>query len=231
MSIKIPGEAIPDSTNLPDGIFDFRIESFEPVETQTGKLALKSALRVTGPKSHKGLVHYEQFTIGSNDDPQAREASTWASSFGAITCKKMCAKAGVKFSGDLENVARELEGQSVTGRVVYTVQPKFNKDGTENPYAGNARSQVKDWYEPGERTAGLGDGGAPAKAAPKAVKAPKAPPPPADDDDEDDAPPPPKAKKAKAAPPPDDDDEEDEPAPAPKSRKARAVAEDDDDED
>ena len=95
------------------------------------------ALRVTkgpnGTTASKGLTHYEQFTIGSNDDPQAREGNTWLSSFGAISLKKMCGKAGVKFAGDVEAVARELEGQKVSGRVVYTVQPKFNKDGTENP--------------------------------------------------------------------------------------------------
>lgn len=212
MGIKIP-EGIPDSTNLPDGRFDFKIESMEPVETSTGKLALKVALRVVGPKTHKGLTHYEQFTIGSNDDPQAREASTWTSSFGAISLKKMCAKAGIKFQGDLEQVASELQGQKVAGRVVYTVQPKFNKDGTENPYAGNPRSQVKDWYEVGEQQAALGEsGGGSAKPKAEVKKAPKAPPPPADDDDDEEEEEAPKAtsKSGKKPKPPVDDDEDDD---------------------
>ena len=91
MAIKIP-EGIPDSTNLLDGIYTFKVESMEPIETSTGKLALKVALRVTkgpnGTTASKGLTHYEQFTIGSNDDPQAREGNTWLSSFGAISLKK-----------------------------------------------------------------------------------------------------------------------------------------------
>ena len=218
MAIKIPGDSIPDSTNLPDGIFDFRGESLEPVETTTGKLAIKAALRVIAPKSHKGLVHYEQFTIGSNDDPQAREAETWASSFGAVQCKKMVTKSGVKFTGELQTVAREWEGQKVSGRVVYTVQPKFNKDGTENPFAGNARSQVKEWFEIGEKVATADAASIAGKATATPKKAPKAaaPPPPSDDDD--------------------DEDEEEEPAPKreSKSRTRQPVAAnggDDDDED
>lgn len=217
MGIKIP-EGIPDSTNLLDGIYTFKVESMEPIETSTGKLALKVALRVTkgpnGTTASKGLTHYEQFTIGSNDDPQAREGNTWLSSFGAISLKKMCGKAGVKFAGDVEAVARELEGQKVSGRVVYTVQPKFNKDGTENPYAGNARSQVKDWYEVGAEPAATDASPAKPKAAqaePK--KAPKAPPPPADDDDDDEEEEAPKAKSksGKASKPaPADDDEDDD---------------------
>lgn len=217
MAIKIPGDQIPDSTNLPDGIFDFRGESLEPTETSTGKLAIKAALRVIAPKSHKGLVHYEQFTIGSNEDPKAREAETWASSFGAIQCKKMVQKSGVKFTGDLQQVAREWEGQKISGRVVYTVQPKFNKDGTENPFAGNARSQVKDWYEIGEKVAGA-EGAVTPKATAKPPKAAPKPPPPDDDDEDDDeeeAPAPKRESKSRTRQPVaanggDDDDEDDD---------------------
>ena len=213
--INVPGEQIPDSTNLLDGYYDFTIESLEPVETQTGKLAIKTVLRVTAPKKCKGLSHFEQFTIGSNDDPMAREDETWAQSFGAIMCKKMLKKAGVAFAGSLEHIAAEAQGTHVSGKIVYTVQPKFNKDGTENPYAGNARSQVKDWYEVGEqqpRVEGSAkSGGKPAKPAPKPAKPA---PPPADDDDEDEEEEAPKAKsksgKAKPAKPPVDDDDEDD---------------------
>ena len=215
--INVPGEQIPDSTNLLDGYYDFTIESLEPVETSTGKLAIKCAMRVTAPKKCKGLSHFEQFTIGSNDDPQAREDETWAQSFGAIMCKKMLKKAGVAFAGSLEHIAAEAQGTHVSGKVVYTVQAKFNKDGTENPYAGNARSQVKDWYEPGEQTPRVeGTDASPAKkpvaAAPKAAKKPA--PPPADDDDDEEEEEAPKAKlksgKAKPAPVAADDDDEDD---------------------
>ena len=220
MSIKIPGDVIPESTNLLDGIYDFTVESLEPIETSTGKLALKCQLRVLkGLPNTKGLVHYEMFTIGSNDDPGARETDTWASSFGAIMCRKLCNKAGVKFDGDLQKVARELEGQKVSGKIVYTVQGKFNKDGTENPYAGNARSQVKDWYEIGARVPGADEGAAKGAklavaAAPK--KALKAPPPPDDNEEEEE-----------------EAEEEEEETPPKRGSKSRKPArtEDEDDED
>lgn len=215
MGINIPGEQIPDSTNLLDGFYDFKVESMEPVTTQTGKLAIKVAMRVQSPKKCKGLTHYEQFTIGSNDDPEAREPETWGQSFGAISLKKLCKKAGVAFAGALEHVAAEMQGRAVSGKVVYTVQPKYNKDGTENPYAGNARSQVKDWYEVGEQTPRLEGGKADAPAVKAAPKVVKAPPPPADDDeDEEDEAPKARSKSSKSVaakrPAVDEDDEDDD---------------------
>ena len=99
----------------------------------------------------------------------------------------MCGKAGVKFAGDVEAVARELEGQKVSGRVV--CPPRCSRSSTRTaPRIPFNNAEPGEGLVRGRRFRGAATEGGPAK--PKAAqaepkKAPKAPPPPADDDDDD----------------------------------------------
>jgi len=199
--VRIPGKLIPDSSNLPDGVYLLRVEGFDVAESYDGYLQFKAQLRVEEPKSHKGLPHFEQWTIGHVKDPNANDDATWKR-FPATCCKQFVTRAGASFDGDPEDVAAELRGQRVMGRLVNTINPAKNRDGTPNPYAGETRCQVKDWYEPGEKDAALSavDSRGPSKAR----TAPKRRP----DEDDDETPAPKRATKPASIVDEDDDDDE-----------------------
>ena len=233
--MKIPGKAVPDSSNLPDGIYLFGVENFSVAESKDGYVQFHAQLRALQPKSHKGLPHFESWTIGHKDDPSADDELTWKR-FPATRCKQFVTRAGVEFDGDPEDVARQLHGQKVMGRIVNTIQAKFNRDGTENPYAGNVQCQAKEWYEPGDKEAEVTEQAAPSGKRPaKSTRAAKAEE--VEEEEEEEAEEPPKrpvrSKPAKAKEEIEEEEEEEEevrPRRGSKSTPKRAADEDEEDE-
>ena len=77
MSRNIPLEEIPDSAIVPEGQYNAEVAVTETAATQqAGKLMYKVTFRVVDG-DFAGMPIRDMFVIGSDDDPQAKENSTW----------------------------------------------------------------------------------------------------------------------------------------------------------
>jgi len=217
--------------------------------TQDGRSMPKVQLTIEEPTSHKGLVVFEQFCLGTEDDPEADEADTWKKSYGCRDLCTMAEAAGVEYEGvSPDQLLDNLEGQMVGAVYTRFIEPekitRGENKGEDNPYAGQERAKRQRWLVPGEFEPEVDDAGGKkksAKAASKAAtkKAARV----ADEDedeeseeDEDHTPPPKKAaakKKVKAPESPEEEDEEEDEEEAPPKKakgKKKAEPEDEDEE-
>ena len=136
---------IPDSNVLPDGVYELQIESLEDTTSGSGKRMFKCCLRVTEPKEWANHPHFENFVIGSDDDPDGAQPETRKRSLGAITLKKMLSKAGVPLD---RMVCQNAVGQRVVCNIIQTIETK------EGQYKGQARNKITRWYAAGEAATG-----------------------------------------------------------------------------
>src|SRR6266850_6682810 len=105
---------VPESSTVPDGGYVLDIHKVEPATTGTGKKSYKAQLKVVEPKKYKGSMLFENFTIGSDEDPDADEQDTWDTSMGAKQFKQMVEKAGVDLGDqDEDDLCAELKGNQV----------------------------------------------------------------------------------------------------------------------
>lgn len=216
MGRTMPWDEIPDNQTVPEGVYEAEIEDIEETETRNGaKLMYHVTLRVTGHKKHAEFANmplHEYFVIGSDDDPEAEEATTWKK-LGGIRFKKFLQSCGITEGSSVNKLISAAKDR----KVLVTVKIEEDDQGT-------MRNRCGKFYALGEAEVG-GDGGDNGKGKKKpAAPAPKKRPPVVDDDDDDadDAPPPKKAAKPKPAPV--EDDEEDEAPPPPKKAKPAAAA-------
>lgn len=189
-------------------------------------------VRIVEPKRHAGAAIFDTFTIGSEEDPKAREQQTWDNSFGAKKLFRLLKRAGVPArDGDDEDWMDAAKGQEVCAHVLREVGMN---GGFRNTINGEYfRESDDDFWGVGEHPEAKADGrpGGPRSArgardeAPRAAAKRAAP----VEDDDDDAPP------ARTAKPKEDDDEgEAVSARASKGKAAkggRKLPEKDDDED
>lgn len=178
MSRLIPFGNIPDSSLLPDGIFRLKLAKVEAVMTasrdgKASKLMYKTMSQVIEPKSHAGLMYFEQFVIGTEDDPEAEELSTWQTSFGARNWKKLCAKTNVPYGDeeDEDTYLANLKGAEYLATVIQKVEPDKLKNGEDNPYKGRVNNQTTAFWSIGEKDAVLTNGHDKPKAAPRGPRA------------------------------------------------------------
>ena len=192
-------------------------------------------LRVVEPKKHQGSVIIDWFTIGTEDDPKARDQATWNQSLGAKRLFRLLKRAGVAAKdGDDEEWMDAAQGQEVCCHI--------RRERDEN---GQFRNRIngdyfkesdEDFVGVGELLEASGDGrGAPrsarANGPAKAARGGASRKPPAEDDD--DAP----VKARAKSPEPDEDDEEEDEKPKGKAKPGNAKAakgrlpKDDDEED
>lgn len=157
-------ETIPDSTVLPEGAILFTIEDIIEERTNEGdRLMYNFHFRAQEPPAVASLMHFERFTIGSPEDPEAEDPDTWAKSIGARIMKQVLKASQVELGEDLDEVFGAAKGQNVIGIVTQQVD-----DGSRDPkYKGQIRNRVQRWYAPGEREVALNG---PAAAAPTALK-------------------------------------------------------------
>lgn len=165
MGRLIPFGNIPDSNVFPDGIFRLKLEKAEPVMTKeregkVSKLMYKTTSKVVEPKSHAGLLYFEQFVIGTETDPDAENLETWQTSFGARNFKKLTAKLGVPFGDeeDEESYLNAIRGGEYLATIVQKVEPDKKSDGSDNPYKGTVRNNTTAYWALGEKDATLTNG-------------------------------------------------------------------------
>lgn len=214
MGKKLPFDDIPKpSQDMPKGAFLFSIENIEQGATNDGRFMVTTTYRCVEPEEYAGRLHFERYTFGNAQDPNADEPETIKKSRGAQAFKDHLLKAKVKPSNDLDKLAASAKDQVVGFVFREYTEKDVRADGSPNPYAGEVRTRINKAFMQGEIPLGEGDVG---RGVPK-PKVAAVPPKPA-------AP----AKPARVAEP---DDDEDEPAPAKKAVAARKPADYDEDDD
>lgn len=143
MGRRMPWDEVPDVDVTPAGIVLLKGVSLEEVQTSTGKLMYKAQMEILEPADRAGFSYFENFVIGTDDDPEASSVDTWKKSFGARNMKKMLSAAQVPQNDDLDVLCKSFENTQFLGRVVLTQ----DKDGD---YAGIDRNQVRAFYKIGD---------------------------------------------------------------------------------
>lgn len=174
----------PDSNVVPEGMYLCRIVKIVEKHSKTGKLMICPQFAIMEPKTMKGQTIFENYVLGSDEDPDANDPATFKSSIGARNYKTLLKKAGVPVApnDDSEDIAQKAAGQEILLSVQQTEQ-------AEGPYKGQIQNRISAYYEPGEREPKV-TGEAP-KAAKKVEKST------------------PKVEKKKAPAPEDEDEDED----------------------
>lgn len=149
---RIPS-GVPKVGILPAGVMVFRIGTFERENTTNdGRWMPRVDLTVEEPADAEGLVHFEGFCIGMQDDPEGDEPSTWKKSFGARNLITMADAAGVETQVPPMELLDSLEGQLVGAVVGISTEPETDKKtGEPNQYAGQQRNRLNNWFTPGKR--------------------------------------------------------------------------------
>lgn len=116
MSRNIPLEEIPDSSIVPDGAYNVQVALLEVAVSKAGKLMYKANYRIEDGE-YADQVLFDNFVIGSDDDPDATEAKTWKK-FGGQRWKKLIKAAQVPFLNDEDELMAALKDQKLTVVVV-----------------------------------------------------------------------------------------------------------------
>jgi hypothetical protein len=178
--MKVPRQDIPKTALIDDNtMISFIVESFEKVETQGGEgsklpagcLMFKTSMRVTEPAKDVDMLVYDNFVIGTEDDPTAELPETWTASraFGARRLMEFLDAIGVQSddSDEWEQEAVEQQGQALV------IQQTPDK----GPRKGQPQNRISKYYPlggaPTVQTAPKAKAGAKA-AAPAKVATPPA---------------------------------------------------------
>ena len=166
MGRMIPFSNIPNSGfSLDEGAYVAEVQEFEAVTTRKkGKLAYNTALQVVEPPAYAGATLFDNFTIGTDVDPEALETATWNTSVGAKRLKRFLARARVVTNQDIDEteLIAKVKGQRVLIQTIKEKQAEKFADGTPNPKAGRIFNKVVEYYAVGERALGPNPGRAPA---------------------------------------------------------------------
>ena len=152
---------IPNSSTLPDGDYLLEIEEFEERRTKdTSKvpnaLMYNVDYVVLEPEDFAGRHYFENYLVGTREDPEADDPKTWKKSISARILKLHMQRAGVETAGKtVEEAAPEFKGRKIGLSIV-----GFESDD------GTPRNKIKKAMSPGEFTPCLhGDVGSGAGAA------------------------------------------------------------------
>ena len=151
MGRRAPWQDIPDSAVVPDGVYHLAVEEIEESQSseQTGgKLMYELEVRVIEPKAFVNLPLYNNFVIGSDDDPNADDPETWKASVGAKNLKRFFSAVQVEFVDDLAPMCVTAKDQEFLGLVTKSQE-------TQGQYKGRERNNFNGWFKLGERAVGL----------------------------------------------------------------------------
>jgi hypothetical protein len=194
MGAKPPWKDIPDTNLVPADAYEVTVRELAETmskagEDQKSKLMYVATLRITAPKAFTGLQLYDRFTIGTNDDPHAKDPETWKGSFAARRMKQFVKAIKIPLGDDMDDTMEAAEGQKCIAMV--NLDPKRKDPKTGREY-GESNS-IAAYYELGTPNVVVGG----MKAAGPAVPAKPATPKKAakvEDEEEEETPP---AKAAK----------------------------------
>ena len=168
MARKWPADEIPDSSIVPSGTYTATC-SIKESQSNTGKLMYKGTFSITEPDGFSGLSLWENYVIGSDQDPDADDPDTWKASIGAKNLKRCFKAASVPLTEDMDDLLEAVEGQSVVLEVGQEVD-----EGRKDPkYKGTVRNRIIAYYPLGERSPAVGGSKPAPKATPPAKPAPQ----------------------------------------------------------
>ena len=165
-----PWDDIPDSGLLPVGVFQMRGEKLEEGITGTGKKKISLQAIVEQPEDSAGMRMFENFTIGSEEDPLANNIATWKKSVGISILKNdVCKAANIPPSNEIAILAAAFEGSMFVVDAIIQTQEGGDWHGTK-------RNKFQ-YYKVGERAVGAKKGTTPGVGVPQAPVAPPVAPP------------------------------------------------------
>ena len=193
MSRQMPWDSIPDSNIFATGDYLVQGIKLEEVFSKTGKLMYAMDVQVMDHPNttmYSNMHFFENFVIGSNDDPEANVAGTWSQSVGAKRMKQMLTAAQVAEKSDMDKICAGFTGTQFIISISQYKEPETNRDGSPNLYAGQDRNNSTGFAKAGVKEPSIAGGQktavvqkpAPAPVAPPAspaMAAPAAPPAPA----------------------------------------------------
>ena len=177
MTVRPPWDDIPDTGMVPDGAYLIQVievgegatKGGEDAKLPAGCKMYRAVHWVVEPSQFAAMQLYDNFAVGTAEDPEAEDPETWKTSVAARLFKQLFKKAGVPFGSDLDEMRTMVAGQQLIAVV-----------GSQITARGTPMNQIRSYYAVGERQPGLDSTAA---AAPRAV-APRpraaAPAPPAD---------------------------------------------------
>ena len=108
----IPQQIDDPFTDFDPGSYRGGIEKVSKVMSRTNKLMFSAEVRVSEPAEAANRIQFENFVIGTEEDPTAQNANTWKEKGGRM--KQFCDAAAVPFLGmDPDMVVQELVGKMV----------------------------------------------------------------------------------------------------------------------
>lgn len=160
----IPFHEIPKTTTVPDNLYRLRVEEIKEVYTKdtdgrTPKRMFKLQASIVEPETYKGEFYFDQFCVGTEEDPEAEEKETWKR-FSAREFIKLIDVLGVPYADeeDAEPFFASCKKAEYVAMIVEKVEPRTRKDrnGNEyvNPYAGQVRNATTAYYKLGEKEPG-----------------------------------------------------------------------------
>ena len=176
MGRQMPWDDIPDSNMFPTGFY--HVEGIKLEETVSspnsgGKLMFAAEVRIVEhgtTSAYTGMHIFNNFVIGSDEDPEAQVPGTWAKGFGR-SYKQMIAAAQIAEQRDTEKQCASFPGTQFIWGLKLVVQSDTNRDGTPNQFAGSEQNNPTRFYKIGAKEPGI----EPKKKAPGVAAAPAAP--------------------------------------------------------
>jgi hypothetical protein len=158
MGRQMPWDEIPDSNVFPTGSYQVIGVKLEEVFSNNGKLMYAMDVAVVEhPRTtpYTNMHYFENFVIGSDDDPEANVSGTWVQSVGAKRMKQMLNAAQIAEKADMDKICAGFTGtQFVLGLLAYKEKEK-NRDGSPNEYAGIERNRSTGFYKIGAKGPGI----------------------------------------------------------------------------
>jgi len=146
----IPGGVPETGQLLPAGFLRLRVAIDGDAHHDDGRLAPKVTLTVEEPAEAVGQIGFQNFYLGTHEDPDAEQDATWKRHFPCRDFVTMAHKAGISTDGrDVATVAAELEGQLVGALCSIVTEPDV-KNGEPNKYAGQQNNRFR-WLRVDER--------------------------------------------------------------------------------
>ena len=174
--MRVPFNEIKDNPITPVAEYRFLIESLEPEagSARHGEKEgnLRYVMHVRGTNTEIGEVtHYERFFVGSDDDPDALDPTTWTAhnAYSAQALARVLRAAEVNLDQEMEDVCREAPGKGFYAPITHRVGGKGTKSEGQTfaQFGRTARSLAEG--------PAMQNGGAP--IAPKVAPRAAAPPP------------------------------------------------------
>ena len=154
MGRQVNWDDVPDVGQLlPKGIYVLSIADIEERSTNInpetgigGKLMYSPEFRVVEPADFADSPLYDNFVIGTDDDPEAGMEETWQKSFGSRRFKQLIKMANVPADSDIDNVIASLRDQQVVADV------DVEEDTDEaSKYYGRKQNRIRGFYQLGTR--------------------------------------------------------------------------------